>query len=594
MFATPCENMCCFMSTWLHRLILAAGIVAGAAFNVVAEPLDSVGTYERDAVISVLEADGLSLELMPEGKRIRKIHIVNLDVFGPKTGWFRSLNRLHETSHDSAIRMQLLVKPGEVWSDARARETERIIRDPSLSSFVVVVPIQVEGEGEVDLLVVTRDVWSLRTNSEFVHQDGILSFLKIAAAENNLFGRRKHLSLILEMDQGEYSLSTRWRDLNVLGTRWQLVARPRILFGRESDEVEGSQSLVRVTYPLWSLASKWGWNLEATHKNSVIRNFEGPRLATYDAPETDEIETLPQKYELRQQAIRTQVSRSFGLRNKSIISFGHEWLSARPKLLELDGLEGAVEESFRRALLPRSERSSAITAAIDFFRADFVTYRNINGYDLPEVKNVGPKLHFDMALALTQLGSERGFARSESRASYLFDLDADGLVEIGATIKRRFEEGADGKLDSVDTTYGADWFLASPVVRSMRLVAFGVASLRNDVKDNEIVQIGGQEDLRGYPVGAFRGTSFYKATVELRSLPQKLSFMRVGYVAFWDVGDAAASPNELTAHQDIGVGLKALIPQTGESLLSIYWAVPMDRGARSFPGRISIGLGKEL
>lgn len=575
------------------RVLIAAMVVACSA-KTVAEPLDAMGTYEREAVVSVLETHALRIELKPEGKRIRNIRIVNLDVFGPKTKWLRNLNRLHKTSDDSSVRLQLLVQPGEIWNEARVRETERIIRNPSLSSFVVAVPIEVEAWDEVDLLLVTRDVWSLRTNSEFVHQDGTLSFLKVAAAENNLFGRRKHLSLILEMDQGEYSLSTRWRDLNVGGTRWQMVVRPRILFGRASNDVEGSQSFVRLTYPLWSLASRWGWNLEATHKNSIIRNFEGPRLATYDAPETEDIETLPQKYRLRQQAIRTQVSRSFGRWNKHTVSFGHEWLSSRPKLLPLEGLDGEVGESFRRALLPRSERSSAITAAFDFFRADYVTYRNINGYDLPEVKSVGPTVHADIALALTHFGSERGFARSSARAGYLFDLDADGLVEIGASVGRRFEHDASSNLDSVDTTYGADWFVASPVLRSLRLVSFGVASLRNDVKDNEIVQIGGQEDLRGYAVGAFRGTSFYRASVELRTLPTKLSFMRVGYVAFWDIGDAANSPNELTAHQNVGVGVKALIPQTGESLLSFYWAVPMDRGARSFPGRISIGLGKEL
>jgi len=334
--------------------------------------------------------------------------------------------------------------------------------------------------------------------------------------------------------------------------------------------------------------------MEATHKSAIERNFEGSALATYDAPETAEVETLPQEFRLRDQAIHSEVSRSVGTYLKSTFRLGHEWLSTRPTLLLPSGVSKDASDSFAVALLPRSERSSALTMGYDLFRANYVTFYNLDGYDLPEVKIIGPNVKADIALALRQIGSERSFTRSVLRIGYTANYHRDALADIGVSTSGRLEYNARDSLDAVDTTLGADWFVASPVIHTLRLVTFGSASIRSDVRDNQLIRLGGQEDLRGYSIGTFTGTSFYLASVEIRSLPKRLGFVRVGYIAFWDVGDAANSPSALSGHQDLGVGIKALVPQTGEALMYLNWAVPMDRGARTFPGRITLGLGKEL
>jgi len=61
--------------------------------------------------------------------------------------------------------------------------------------------------------------------------------------------------------------------------------------------------------------------------------------------------------------------------------------------------------------------------------------------------------------------------------------------------------------------------------------------------------------------------------------------LRLGAVAFYDLGGADKSLREMVLHQDAGLGLRFLIPQTSAQLLKFDFAVPFDgpnRGALRF------------
>jgi len=89
---------------------------------------------------------------------------------------------------------------------------------------------------------------------------------------------------------------------------------------------------------------------------------------------------------------------------------------------------------------------------------------------------------------------------------------------------------------------------------------------------------------------------------EVRSAPLALSSQRVGGVLFYDVGDAPDSFSALVAYQDVGLGLRWLIPQLNSSVLRVDWAVALRSSydVRSdgslllvtkagFPGRVTAG-----
>jgi len=185
--------------------ILLLGILLGGAAR--AHDYDELGALEKEAVDQVLRARRLEVEDHPEGKTIGAILVENLEVFSERDGctlmWF---NRFHATTRAGVIAREVLLRPGQVWDQERVDETRRGLRDPFLSNAVVLLPVKGARPETVDLLVVTRDVWSLRLSNNFEIQDGQLTLLLFSLTETNLFGWRKKLAFGFIMDQGSIEI----------------------------------------------------------------------------------------------------------------------------------------------------------------------------------------------------------------------------------------------------------------------------------------------------------------------------------------------------------------------------------------------------
>jgi hypothetical protein len=562
-------------------LALASAAEAGAG----ATPLDRFGPYEKDAIQIALDRRSLAIDPSPEGKRLGTIHVQPLPVFPPGAGFLQNLNALHRTTRPEIIRRELLIAPGQPWSMELVRESERNVRDAFVINLVVIVPIQASAEGIVDALVVTRDVWSLRTNSEFENQAGTFTFLSLSLAENNLLGWRKQAALVFEMDQGAFSLGPRYFDPNVLGSRLQLLVRPRLVFARETGELEGSQSETALTYPLWSLTRRWGGLVELTHRKAVTRVFQGDDLATFDNPETPEIEELPHEYRISAARMALEATRALGDRVKHHLTIGHEAAFVRPTLLPDFPGDGVAAEAFTRLVLPRSEQISAIVGRYRVFTPRFVTYRDVNTYDLPEYEQIGPDATIEIAVASEALGSTNDFLRYRTAVGWTLDLIADGFIRFGGGASGRWagDQIIDRQIDVV-------LFAASPMILESARIVLGVAmAIQDNVEDNKLFIIGGDTGLRGYQVGAFTGTSFARANLEIRTRPVPLWFMRAGALAFVDIGHAASSFAALDLHSDVGVGVRLLAPQAAKELYRLDWAVATRGSNRGLPGRISLG-----
>jgi hypothetical protein len=544
-----------------------------------------LGSYERQAVATALERRGLELEPAPEGKLITRIHVVNLDVFQSDSGFLQHLNVLHSTTREYVIGRELLLRPGDRWRDDLVRESERNLRDPFLSSLAVIVPVKSGMRGSVDLLVVTRDVWSLRTNSEFEIQEGRFTKLTLALAENNFLGTRNHISLIFDMDESEYALGPRYIDTNLAGTRMRLLLWPRLLFKRADDTFEGTQNEARLLYPLWSLASRWGFLLQADHKDNVERVFQNFEVATYDNPDTPEVEAIPQEYRMFEATLRAEATHAVGRSVKHHTTLGSELKSRRPR--PLPEFVGSDEDAraFARDLFPRSEFTSALVFRQRVFTPKFRTYRNIETYDLPEDVQIGPDFELELAIGMQPLGSDSGFLRFNAKGKWVFDLRQQTHIDIAAGVSGRYTGSA---LEDREVSF--DLFGATPTIRRFaRVIASATMAFQTDVVDNKRFTVGGQTGLRGYDVGEFRGTSFFIGNIEMRTVPRPWWFTRIGAVAFWDVGDAADGTENLSLKNDVGLGLRVLAPQTGESIYRLDWAIPLQGSEAGFPGRLSFG-----
>jgi outer membrane protein assembly factor BamA len=136
--------------------------------------------------------------------------------------------------------------------------------------------------------------------------------------------------------------------------------------------------------------------------------------------------------------------------------------------------------------------------------------------------------------------------------------------------------------------------LATPVLaRVLRVVAAGNVGFLYENTRKRYFAVGGDNGLRGYPVGEFVGTGAeFIGHIEARSMALKLAFLRLGGLLFFDAGDAAADAGSLTFYDDVGFGLRLLIPQLNTYALRADWAFPLRPAPgmpAGWPGRMSFG-----
>ncbi len=550
--------------------------------------LESLGSYERSAVNFALKRRHLEIETAPGGKSLESIYVVNLDVFGKEEGFLRVLNFLHLTTRQHVIRREVLLRPGDMWDQEIAEETQRRIKDPLFTSLVVVVPVQAKQEGKVSILVVTRDIWSLRMNSTFEFLQGKLTALRMSVAENNIFGLRKHGALVFDMGQGSFSLGPQYVDKALAGSRLRFVSRFGALFSRETRKFEGTTSSTTLTYPLWSLRQKWGAGLSVSHLDAVVRSFRGTEIELIDNPDTPEVEEVERIFQLRTLGLESNVVRSFGTAVKQRVTMGHAFSVLRPDFLDDFAGTDADRVALERVAFPRSERSSALFVRYRLFTPEFVVYRNLNGYDLAEDVRLGPDLSIGTSAALEVIGSEKNFYRASAGAGWTLDLLGDGFMRLSGGASTRLDTG-----EFIDNVFSTNSKVATPHIAGVaRLVAQANLGVRLRERGNGRFTVGGDSGLRGYQIAEFSGQKRLITNVELRSVPLRLLFARVGAVAFWDMADAADRLGELEMKHGVGVGLRYLIPQLQPIVFRFDWAIPLQGPSAGFPGRFSAGVAQ--
>jgi hypothetical protein len=523
----------------------------------------------------------------------------NLPVFGQGEGFLRWFNVFHRTTRERIIEREVLLVPGQPWDPELVEETRRRLRDPLFTSLVVVAPVLVEdapdgaAEGaadQVDLLVVTRDIWSLRMNSRYEFQESVLSELSLSLSENNLLGLRKQVALVFDMDLGAFTLGPQYVDENIAGTRLQLVAKADAVFSRETSELEGSQSVMSFGYPLWSYDRPWAASVVASHFDAVRRSFQGPELRTYDNPDTDEVEAIPYEFGERDLNVRSTVTRQLGPRwLKHRIAAGHELSVQRPRVLDDFPGDAVAQAAFERDVMPRSERASSLFTGYSLLTPRFRSYRNINSYDLTEDRQLGPELSVEVGLARTIFGSEANFSYSVASASWTFDLAGDGILRLATGAQTRLEDG-----ELIDNLVSSSLTGATPALSGFRLAARASWARLYNETNNRFFTVGGDSGLRGYSINDFAGQIRLITNLEMRTPPIRILFTRAGAVLFWDMGHAAdcysGCPNPLNVHHDIGAGARLLIPQLQPVVFRFDWAFPLTGPRDALPGRFTAGI----
>jgi len=583
------------------RIVAAAIMLAAAAGPAASEPMPSLGRLERESVEEALALLGLTIDGNPEGKVIGHVYVVNQDVFSRHDWRLQLLNIFHRTTRPDIIERELLLAPGQRWNATLVDESVRNLQAPpplffangtrfaapGLSSVVAIMPVASPVPGSVDVLAVTRDLWSLRFNTDFQFQKNTLSVLQTSLSENNLFGWRKYVAAGFELDQGRYGVGPTYFDPNVAGTRLTLLATGNAWYARDTDRYEGDNELFSLQYPLYSLASRWGAELNVSHQDVVVRHFCDNQLCPVSVAGT----SVPFIYRRHEVAVDANTVRSFGQAVIQRVTAGYRFDHPRSLVLAdfpADPNVPALAEQFLAQWTPLSETRSEPYLRYELFTARYGVFRDLNTFDLRENGRLGPHLAVELAAGVPALGADFVAYPMSATASWAAAPGGSGYAMAQAQVSARTRSG-----HLIDQRLSGVIFLATPPIgRAARVVIEATTdALRADTYRTPLF-LGGDTGLRGYQIGEFQGVVAAAAHAEIRTAPIAVYSQRFGAVLFYDVGHAAGSYGDLVPHHDVGVGLRWLIPQLNSSVLRIDWAVPTQAGPYTqpgLPGRITAG-----
>ncbi len=588
--------------------------------------LATLSSLERQSVTRAIAKRGYTVEASPWGKRIGKIHVYNEDVFAEKFGLLEFFNHFHVTTKESAVAAEVVIGEGELWDQERVNETARRLRDPLWTSVVVVIPVASADAGKVDMLVVTRDIWSLRLNTQYTFQQGSLTNLSVALSENNFLGSRSVFAAGFSMDQGAIATGPIFLDKNLLGLRLDFRARFDFILNRQNlqEELglsegpptiserdkpgfnrEGTQSSFSLSKPLFSLASTWGVGLSFSHRYAIDRRFRGLGLLPVDcstgtcvfpldgngrfqsqldlARSALDAGLIGVQYEMRRWDVTASTVRQWGTDIKHQLSIGYSVDNTDPRPLASFPGNAVERAAFIRDVLPRNEATSTPFVSYGFFIPKFKTFRNISTFELAEDARLGPAVDVSYSAGLKLLGSDFNFQRGGWSAAWGFPWCRDGLVRPSVSMSTRIQNVDGGGTSFIDNTATLGIRVVTPTYKWARLVGETTIATRwNDI-GNRFFSIGSDNGLRGFLINEFSGTRtgdrLIRTQLELRTVPRPLWVIRYGGVLFYEVGgvgDTFAGNAKIQLHHDVGVGFRMLIPQTARDLFRFDFAIPLD------------------
>ena len=120
--------------------------------------------YEQETIDEVLDSLHAKVDPDPEGKTVEGIDVVPIDVFEKRDPLPRWVDVFHATTRPSIVRREMLLREGDRYKQVLSDDTIRNLRSLPQLSVVLVVTALGSSQDRVRVVVITKDVWSLRLN----------------------------------------------------------------------------------------------------------------------------------------------------------------------------------------------------------------------------------------------------------------------------------------------------------------------------------------------------------------------------------------------------------------------------------------------
>lgn len=473
--------------------------------------------------------------------RIRNITVTRQNVFNPhdpaeNNAAFRLANRWHANTREGVIRELLLFREGDAVTGNVVAESERLLRGKSYLYDARIVADRVcevtsgDGFAEAEVVVVTRDVWSLSPELS-VTRTGGEHRMQVGVSEINLAGSGAHLDFTVFDNPDRQGVSLSYEDANLGTTRVGFKLR-------YDDTDDGDRIEARIGQPFYAFDARRAWHV-GYHRAKTLQGL-------YDAGER--VAEFGRDYRLAQIWTGWSRGRQEGWVNR--LSTGvnlDDW-----RLMPTDDSDLVLTS--RKFLYP--------WIAFQRIQDEYAQARNVDRVQTTEDVYLGRQ--YDALFGYSPRGDGHLVASAEFR---------DGLLRGGSGILR-YGLRASGYWNT--TARRAENVVAQAWARyrhrqshRLALILDAETTLSDGLTTDQQILIGGSSGLRGYPNRYQAGTRQFRLSAEERYYTDlyPLRVLRVALAAFVDVGRAWSSAHDNDTLVNAGVGLRLESTRTNRNLV---------------------------
>jgi hypothetical protein len=477
-------------------------------------------------------------ELEAAHATVGKVLVDNRNIFdldNPKddTRLFRLADKLHYRTRASVIRRQLLFKPGQPYSRRRLEESERMLRADGYFYDAWIRPIAYH-DGQVDVRVTTRDVWTLDPGFNF-HRSGGTNSTGVYLEDTNIVGSGADVVVSHSENVDRSGNQVAFNDQHLLGSFVSLGAN-------YADYSDGRQREFTLQQPFYALDARWAAGLYSINDLQTDSLWDRGQI----------IDEFADSH----QGAQIFGGLSSGLQDGWV----RRWSAG---VTYDEHLFSPVSTWSGPTAVPVDRRFIYPWVQFDLVQDDFLKLWNHDQILRTEDFYLGTSASLRVGWADASFGSTQSALIFQSNAARGFMNGGSTLLLYGDFSGRVVSGKLDNGLMDGSVRYyveqSKNWLFFTTLVATK--------GWRLDLDDQ--VLLGGDNGLRGYPLRYQDGTARALWSLEQRYFTDWYPFrlFRVGAAIFFDTGrvwgDAPLAPPNLGLLKDAGFGLRFGNARTG-------------------------------
>ncbi|MBQ4798414.1 BamA/TamA family outer membrane protein [Pseudoalteromonas sp. MMG006] len=479
---------------------------------------------------------------------LSQLNVFNTELEEENNALFRFANRAHIQTEPAVISNILLFKQGDKYNAKKLAESERLLRRQNYLYDAQISAVE-NCDGNVDVTVVTRDLWTLLPEISFSRSGGE-NKSSIGFRESNLFGWGKRLSLARTTDSDRNGYLFVYDDPNILSTRY----RGRLEYADNSD---GKRHLLELTYPFYAIDTPYSYGIKSfseQREESLYRR--GDEYSEFDQT--------------------TDLFSAFLGHSKAL---SDSW-TQRLTLGYVDQQDSFEEIDTTFAPLAQDRKLSYPYVSGHWFEDNYIKVRNFDSISRTEDLNLGWNIKALLGY------SDESLSNDDTRAIYSFKAKKAHFT-TDRTLWR-FSTELDGywnkeqkQLENFLATGQIQYYLNTSENQSWYVKAR--AQYAKNLTADKQLTLGGETGLRGYPMDYQHGDRSFLVSLEKRYYWEYdlLQLFKVGGAGFLDVGRAWFNDKDNGENdhvlKNVGIGLR-LAPSRANSgtMIHIDIAAPLD------------------